>query len=178
MQVVSTTGGQEVGSPTVEVGSPRESTVRTDGGGWRPCLQHQLPLHSSHPAQRCPRRCTGICLSHERLIELMQDMPRKGTEEQITNLHKLLSDSTHRVVDGLATRQRLFADTLCRFYGGRESSYRPNPHLHPPGPPNHRPGCRGCLCTQAPRLPCPSPRRASGSRSRGPSAAPPRGLCR
>ena len=39
-------------------------------------------------------------------------MPRKGTEEQITNLNKLLSDSTHRVVDGLATRKRLFADTL------------------------------------------------------------------
>ena len=40
-------------------------------------------------------------------------MPRKGTEEQITNLNQLLlSDSTHRVVDGLATRQRLFADCL------------------------------------------------------------------
>ena len=47
----------------------------------------------------------------------MQDMPRKGTEEQITNLNKLLSDSTHRVVDGLATLKRLFADTLYRFYG-------------------------------------------------------------
>ena len=34
--------------------------------------------------------------------------------EQITNLNKLLlSDSTHRVVDGLATRKRLVADTLC-----------------------------------------------------------------
>ena len=60
----------------------------------------------------CWEHCTGICLSHERLIELMQDMPRKGTEEQITNLNKLLSDSTHRVVDGLATLKRLFADTL------------------------------------------------------------------
>ena len=59
----------------------------------------------------CWEHCTGICLSHERLIELMQDMPRKGTEEQITNQNKLLSDSTHRVVDGLATRKRLFADT-------------------------------------------------------------------
>ena len=39
-----------------------------------------------------------------------------------------------------------------------------------------RQGCRSRRCTRAPRPPCPGSRRPTGRRSRGPSAAPPRGL--